>query len=63
MVFVRPANNPKDAFLNLEFALRRLRHKVEDSGVFDDFYKKTYYVKPSALRRTKKKAKKGYRAG
>lgn len=58
MVYVRPANNPKDAFLNLEIALRRFRKKLEDSGVLEDFYKHTFYIKPSARKRLPKKSKK-----
>lgn len=58
MVYVRPANNSKDAFLNLEIALRRFRKKVEDSGVLEDVYRHTFYTKPSARKRLPKKSKK-----
>lgn len=39
----------------VEEALRRLKKKVEASGVMEDLFNKQYYTKPSAVKREKRK--------
>ena len=39
---------------NVEFALRKFKRKVKDSNIMLDLRKKSYYEKPSKLRRERK---------
>ena len=39
---------------NVEIALKKLKRKVKDSNLFLDLKKKTYFEKPSKLKREKK---------
>ena len=41
---------------NVEFALKKLKRMVKDSGQILELKKRTYYEKPSAVRREKKSA-------
>ena len=43
---------------NVEWALKKLKRMVKDSGMILEWKKKTYYEKPSAVRREKKSAQK-----
>lgn len=43
---------------NLEDALRRFNKRVKDSGVMEALQNKSYYTKPSAIKRKKKLNKK-----
>ena len=40
---------------NLEFALRRFKKKVEQAGILREVYDRQYYVKPSEVKRKKKR--------
>ena len=37
-----------------EFALRKFKKKVKDSGILHELQERQFYVKPSALKRDKK---------
>tara|TARA_B110000503_G_scaffold78705_1_gene121011 strand:+ start:285 stop:581 length:297 start_codon:yes stop_codon:yes gene_type:complete len=39
---------------NVEFALRKFKKKIQNSGLLDDIKKKEYYEKPSQVRKIKK---------
>ena len=39
---------------NLELALKKLKRKVKDSGLMLELKKRTYYEKPSKVRREKR---------
>ena len=39
---------------NVELALKKLKRKIKDSNLFLDLKKKTYFEKPSKLKREKK---------
>ena len=39
---------------NVEFALKRLKKKIKESNLFLDVKKKSYYEKPSKIRRERK---------
>jgi len=39
---------------NVEFALKRLKKKVKESNLFLDLKKKSFYEKPSKIKREKK---------
>ena len=39
---------------NVDMALRKLKKKLKDSNLFLDLKKKTYFEKPSKVRREKK---------
>ena len=39
---------------NVELALKKLKRKVKDSNLFLDLKKKTYFEKPSRIKREKK---------
>ena len=39
---------------NVELALKKLKRKVKDSNLFLDLKKKSYYRKPSEIKREKK---------
>ena len=39
---------------NVELALKKLKRKVKDSNLFLDLKKKTYFEKPSKVRREKR---------
>ena len=41
---------------NIEFALKKLKRMVKDSGQILEIKKRTYYEKPSAVKREKKSA-------
>ena len=41
---------------NIEFALKKLKRMVKDSGQILELKKRTYYEKPSAVNREKKSA-------
>ena len=43
---------------NLEFALRRFKKKVEQAGIMREVYDRQYYVKPSEIKRKKKRLSK-----
>jgi ribosomal protein S21 len=43
---------------NLEDALRRLNKRIKDSGIMEDLKNKSYYIKPSAVKRKKRLSKK-----
>lgn len=43
---------------NLEEALRRFNRRIRESGIMEDLQNKSYYTKPSAVRRKKKLSKK-----
>ena len=40
---------------NIEFALKKFKQKVKDSGLLLEIKDRSYYTKPSEERRTKKK--------
>lgn len=39
---------------NLEDALRRFNKRIKDAGIMEDLQNKSYFTKPSAIRRKKK---------
>ena len=39
---------------NVDMALKKLKRKIKDSNLFLDLKKKTYFEKPSKLKREKK---------
>ena len=41
---------------NVEWALKKLKRMVKDSGIILEMKKRTYYEKPSAVNREKKSA-------
>ena len=41
---------------NVEWALKKLKRMVKDSGMILEIKKRTYYEKPSAVKREKKSA-------
>ena len=41
---------------NVEWALKKLKRMVKDSGMILELKKRTYYEKPSAVKREKKSA-------
>ena len=41
---------------NIEFALKKMKRMIKDSGQILEIKKRTYYEKPSAVRREKKSA-------
>jgi ribosomal protein S21 len=41
---------------NVEFALKKLKRMIKDSGMILEMKKRTYYKKPSAAKREKKSA-------
>ena len=43
---------------NVDFALRKFKRMVKDSGLMLDLKKKTYYEKPSKVQREKKNLQK-----
>ena len=43
-------------FNNVEWALKKLKRMVKDSGMILELKKRTYYEKPSAVKREKKSA-------
>ncbi|MCK5613647.1 30S ribosomal protein S21 [Candidatus Pacearchaeota archaeon] len=43
---------------NLEDALRRFNKRIKDAGIMDDLQSKSYFVKPSTVRRKKKLSRK-----
>ena len=43
-------------FNNVEWALKKMKRMVKDSGMILELKKRTYYEKPSAVRREKKSA-------
>jgi small subunit ribosomal protein S21 len=43
---------------NVDFALRKFKRMVKDSGMMLDLKKKSYYEKPSKVRREKKNLQK-----
>ena len=43
---------------NVEWALKKFKRMVKDSGMMLDLKKNTYYEKPSAIRREKKSSQK-----
>ena len=43
-------------FNNVEWALKKLKRMVKDSGQILELKRRTYYEKPSAVRREKKSA-------
>jgi len=51
-VFQKPGARPEDA---IEDALRRLKRDINAEGILTELKKREYYVKPSTVRREKKK--------
>ena len=45
---------------SFERLLRRFTRKVDKSGLFFDLKEKEYYIKPSALKRERRQAKKRF---
>ena len=45
-----------EKFNNVEWALKKLKRMVKDSGQILEIKKRTYYEKPSAVKREKKSA-------
>ena len=41
---------------NIEFALKKMKRMIKDSGQILEIKKRTYYEKPSAVKREKKSA-------
>ena len=41
---------------NVEWALKKMKRMIKDSGMIEELKKRTYYEKPSAVRREKKSA-------
>ncbi len=51
---VEPFDNSKE---QLDYALKKFKRKVDNSGILETFKKKQFYVKPSELRKQKYKNK------
>jgi len=41
---------------NVEWALKKMKRMIKDSGIIEELKKRTYYEKPSAVKREKKSA-------
>ena len=48
MIYIEVKNN------NIEFALRKLKQQIKDTQLFIELKKKSYYQKPSEIRKEKK---------
>lgn len=53
-IMVEPFDNSKE---QLDYALKKFKRKVDNSGILETFKKKQFYVKPSELRKQKYKNK------
>lgn len=53
-VYVEEGTTKEENAKNLEQAIRRFRKAVEKEGVLDEYHKRQYFTKPSAVKHQKK---------